>query len=847
VGIGHVDLEGHFLRLNQKFCEIVDYEQEELLQLSFQDITHPEDLERDLEEFRQLLAGEIETYSIEKRYIRKDSSIVWVKLTVSVVWAASGEPSYIVGVIEDITERKRAEEELKESSRRTENILESITDEFFAVDREWRFTYVNERALRSIHTLKGDEELTREELLGKNLWEVVPEVVGSVFDHKYHEAMGEQEPVEFEAYSPWSNRWGEVRACPSEEGLLVYARDITERKRAEQEIVARTHQQAEVAELGLRALESDDLQALLDDAVVLIAQTLGVEYVKIVEPLPDGEEMLLRAGVGWREGLVGRATESAGSDSEAGYSMRYEEPVIVEDVNTERRFEPSELMADHGIRSGMTVVIHGQEEHFGVLCAHSASSRSFSEDDANFLQAVANVLATPIERKRAQERLEEVRELERSRIARDLHDDALQDLSGALVDAQLLRRSVLEDPEEAARQAEQLLASLDRIGPRLRGAIYDLRLESEQNRPFSELLEALIKLQSAISTECEISLEVQGESLSGSLGKMDGELLRIVREALINARRHSGAKHVWVRVGSSEEKLYAEVEDDGRGFDVTREPSATSATSRGGMGIRGMRERARALGGELKVESEPGRGTKVLFELALTKEPELQPEVEEEVRILLVEDHASIREALASSFEGEGFEVVGQAGSLAEARQMLEEGPQKIDVAVLDLGLPDGYGADLIEELREKNPQAQALVLSASLDRANTARAVEAGAAGVLNKTAHLDKVVEAVRRLRAGETLMPLEEVVELLRYAGSERREEYEARHALEKLTPREREVLQALAEGLDSEGIAEKLHISLRTQRNHMSSIFSKLGVHSQLQALVFAVRHGVVEIL
>ena len=92
----------------------------------------------------------------------------------------------------------------------------------------------------------------------------------------------------------------------------------------------------------------------------------------------------------------------------------------------------------------------------------------------------------------------------------------------------------------------------------------------------------------------------------------------------------------------------------------------------------------------------------------------------------------------------------------------------------------------------------------------------------------------------------MPLEEVVELLRYAGSERREEYEARHALEKLTPREREVLQALAEGLDSEGIAEKLHISLRTQRNHTSSIFSKLGVHSQLQALIFAVRHGVVEI-
>jgi DNA-binding NarL/FixJ family response regulator len=84
------------------------------------------------------------------------------------------------------------------------------------------------------------------------------------------------------------------------------------------------------------------------------------------------------------------------------------------------------------------------------------------------------------------------------------------------------------------------------------------------------------------------------------------------------------------------------------------------------------------------------------------------------------------------------------------------------------------------------------------------------------------------------------------LLRFAGRTREHEYQARQAIEKLTPREIEVLQVLAEGLGSEGIAERLHISLRTQRNHMSSIFSKLGVHSQLQALVFAVRHGVVEI-
>src|SRR5215207_6865207 len=337
---------------------------------------------------------------------------------------------------------------------------------------------------------------------------------------------------------------------------------------------------------------------------------------------------------------------------------------------------------------------------------------------------------------------------------------------------------------------------------------------------------------------------MRGESLSGSLGNTGGELLHILREALINARRHSGAEHVRVRVCGSEEKLSAEVEDDGQGFDQAQEPSSTT---HGGMVIRAMRKRANHLGGELKMESEPGKGTKVLFELPLQRDlEEAEQQQEEAVHILLVEDHASIREALASTFEGEGFEVVGQAGSMADARRMLEDTEHPIDVALIDLSLPDGYGADLIKELREAHPQAQALVLSARLDRANTARAVERGAAGVLSKTTHLGEVVDSVRRLRAGETLMPLEEVVELLRYSSSKREEEQEAQQAIEKLTPREIEVLQALALGLDSDGISDKLNIAMRTERNHTASILKKLEVHSQLQALVFALRHGVVEI-
>ena len=371
-----------------------------------------------------------------------------------------------------------------------------------------------------------------------------------------------------------------------------------------------------------------------------------------------------------------------------------------------------------------------------------------------------------------------------------------------------------------------------RAGKELHRVVYDLRLGEEQERSFPELLESLVQLNQQITPDRNIRLDVGDEFPLKPLDEKDSELLRILQEALTNARRHSGAKNVLVSLGAKEDRLWAEVKDDGRGFD----PKAATT----GMGIKGMRERARTLKGDLKIESEPGEGTKVRFEAVLERD---EKEPEEEARILLVEDHASFRQAVASMFEREpGFTVTGQAGSLAEARQMLDG----IDLAIIDLGLPDGYGGELIKELREATPQAQALVLSASIDRAEIARAVEAGAAGVLHKSVSIGEVVETVRRLRAGETLLSLEEVVELLRYAGSERDRDEEARQAIEQLTPREKEVLQALADGLDGKEIAERLHISDKTERNHIASILEKLGVHSRLQALVFAVRYDVAEI-
>jgi len=214
-------------------------------------------------------------------------------------------------------------------------------------------------------------------------------------------------------------------------------------------------------------------------------------------------------------------------------------------------------------------------------------------------------------------------------------------------------------------------------------------------------------------------------------------------------------------------------------------------------------------------------------------------------RLLLVEDHASFRQTLALVFDQQpDFEVVAQAGTLGEARRVMRG--READLGIIDLGLPDGEGAELIEELHEANPDFAALVLTASLDRAEHARAIEAGAAGVVHKAADVDEILETTRRLAAGETLISQEELLEMLLIAGQSREEEREARASIEQITRREMQVLQSLAEGLTNREIAERLHMSVDTERTHMMNILSKLGVHSRLQALLFAARHGLIEL-
>jgi PAS domain S-box-containing protein len=127
-----------------------------------------------------------------------------------------------------------------------------------------------------------------------------------------------------------------------------------------------------------------------------------VEFCKVLELRPDGQTLLLKAGVGWRDELVGQAIVPMGMGSQAGYTLTSKKPVIVEDLRTESRFNGLPLLVDHGVLSGMSVIIPGRDRPYGVLGAHTATRRSFHNEDLRFLESIAHILSRAIERKEAE-------------------------------------------------------------------------------------------------------------------------------------------------------------------------------------------------------------------------------------------------------------------------------------------------------------------------------------------------------------------------------------------------------------------------------------------------------------
>lgn len=355
------------------------------------------------QDFVRLMEARGYVWGFESRISRKDGSIVWISENARTVRDASGAV-YFQGFVIDITDRKRSEE----TRARLAAIVESTDDAIISKTLEGIVMSWN----------RGAERLfgyTAEEIVGQPVSLLFPpdnvnEEARIIERLKRGERLEHYETVRRRkdgrdidvalTVSPIKDETGRVI------GASKIARDITERKRAEKLLQTRARQQAVVAELGQRALADDDLTSLMQHMALRVAQTLGVEYAAILELQPDGASLLLRAGFGWPEHLVGQVIPGSAGDTQASYTLRAGGSVIVDDLRTETRFQGPTLLLECGVVSGLSVVIHGQQDQpFGVLGAHTIHARTFTQEEVNFVQVVAHILAMAVQRKRSEQAL----------------------------------------------------------------------------------------------------------------------------------------------------------------------------------------------------------------------------------------------------------------------------------------------------------------------------------------------------------------------------------------------------------------------------------------------------------
>jgi two-component sensor histidine kinase len=334
----------------------------------------------------------------------------------------------------------------------------------------------------------------------------------------------------------------------------------------------RIRQQELLAELGVLALQGTSFIGMLNHTARMTAEGLSAEYCKVLEYLPSENRLLVRAGVGWDEGVVGSATVGADLASPAGYALATGKPVISNHLENEQRFRTPELLVEHGIRRAMNVILQGDGSPFGVLEVDSQSEGEFGEHDVAFLQGAANILGMAIEQQQYQRKLQAALDRHQVLLKEVNHrvKNSLQVVSGMLQ----LQANAVGDPElsERLNEASTRIMAVGRAYDRL---AYNADYE---NIDLAAYVREVIEDLEAVVAPCKIQLEAPEEIQFAA----DRAILvaLIINELISNAGKYAypdcADGSIWVRLVRMEENsVLVSVRDEGVGLPADFNPTTS--------------------------------------------------------------------------------------------------------------------------------------------------------------------------------------------------------------------------------------------------------------------------------
>jgi len=629
--------------------------------------------------------GAFSFYASEKNYFDKQEIVLLEE--------ATGDVSFALEVFEKERLRKQAEAAVVHIYKEKEMVLNRVSDAMISLDNEWRYTFLNDAALAT-------HPLGREETLGRSIWDVHPELEGTVFWEVYHKAMATRKVVEVESFYEPMNSWFSGKVYPSADGLTIFYSDITERKLAEEGLAEKENQLRLFVEYSPAALAMLDMDMKyivasknwMQDYNLGNTDIIGKSHYEIFPEITEQwkeihqrclkgaiekkeEDMFIRAdgSVDWVRWEIHPWVKAAG---EIGGIIMLTE-VITERIKAKEEIVKEKNLSDSIINSlpGIFYLYTKDgkflrwNKNFEQVSKYSGEEIGemhpldfFDENDKELLtQKIANtfivgeenvqsdfLLKTKekipyyftgkaieyedsiclmgvgidfTERVRAQEiikdttlklrqltaHLQNIREEERKRIGREIHDELGQQLTAIKMDISWIDKKIIDETGIIKNKLKNIIGLLDGSNQSIRRILSELRPGLLDERG---LIEAVKWLGRQFTENTGLPVHFSSTETEIKLAEPQATcIFRVYQEALTNIMRYAKANNVLASLNIVNGDVVVTISDDGQGFSpqaLQRKPT---------FGILGMKERVASLNGNFELESAPGRGTKITFSI----------------------------------------------------------------------------------------------------------------------------------------------------------------------------------------------------------------------------------------